>query len=88
MRPVSSSQRLLKTTWLSGACRPRGTSTIADPVRWLSQVCEVITDPSVDARRPTMIDVHGQASPPGKKSNRATEVHAGTDDFLMSDLLK
>ena len=29
-------------------------------LRWLSQVCEVITDPSVDAFRPTMIDVQAR----------------------------
>jgi hypothetical protein len=29
---------------------------------WLSQVCEVITEPSTEALRPTMIDVQGRAS--------------------------
>ena len=29
----------------------------AEPVRWLSQVCDVITEPSVEAARPTMIEV-------------------------------
>jgi len=35
---------------------------MSDPVRWLSQVCEVITDPSADAFLPTMIEVQASES--------------------------
>jgi hypothetical protein len=36
--------------------------TIAELSRWLSQVCEVITDPSAEALHPTMIEVQARAS--------------------------
>jgi hypothetical protein len=55
--PLSSSLRLVSRISVPALCVAGDTTTMWEPVRWLSHVCEVITDPSVDALRPTMIDV-------------------------------
>ena len=44
-----------------GLCFAAGTIVRSVPFSWLSQVCEVITDPSTDALQPTMIDVQQKA---------------------------
>jgi len=37
---------------------------MSEPVWWLSQVCDVITEPSLEALAPTMMDVQANAAPP------------------------
>ena len=51
---------------------------------WLSHVCEVITDPSAEAVRPTMIDVQPRASAAHKRPATPTsEANVQSRQFRM-----
>ena len=67
---MSSSLRLDSWTTAFLPCFMRGTTTMFDAVRWLSQVCEVITEPSDEAPRPTRIEVQAAASPTAAAARR------------------
>lgn len=59
---------------------------MSDPVRWLSQVCEVITDPSADASFPTMIEVQACDFPTGERQHHSPVITATTAAMRLKAL--
>ena len=54
-----------------------GTMSIHERVRWLSSVCEVMTEPSTVAVRPQVMEVQPSGKPPSQSGLSWAEVNNG-----------
>lgn len=72
MRKESHGTRLYMVTVSPASCSLAGMISIHDRVRWLSSVCEVITEPSAVAPLPAVMEVHPSGYPPSQSGSWAS----------------
>ena len=51
---------------------------MSEPVRWLSQVCDVMTDPSAEASLPTVMQVQASSGAAGASQKKNVKTEART----------